>query len=236
MEGRRRGLGEVLKALAAWTCDAFFPERCVGCGAEGRGCCAACLAAIAPRPERRTLPDGTPVAAPYAYGDPRIRRLIAAYKFDGRTRLAGTFSALLARAATAAPTLFPDRPVSLVPVPLAPRRHRERGFNQAEGIAGLLLPHLPAGSAVRPLLERTRATAQQASLAKDARRGNVAGAFVAHGETDACGTVLLVDDVVTSGETLRAAAAALRSAGCRDIAAFAFAHAPPEDATGRRDD
>jgi ComF family protein len=158
------------------------------------------------------------------YADPRVRSLIGAYKFHSRTQLAAALGEVLARAASASPTLLPDSAVLLVPIPLQRRRERERGFNQAEEIARLLQPRLPAGSEIVSPLVRARKTAQQASLAKADRRANVAGAFRAIGACDEGKTYLLVDDVMTSGETLVAAAQALRSAGARTIRAITLAY------------
>ncbi|MGH7627821.1 MAG: ComF family protein [Gemmatimonadales bacterium] len=112
--------------------------------------------------------------------------------------------------------------VSLVPVPLAPGRARARGYNQAERLAVALGRR--AGLPVRPrLLARTRETPTQTALPPDARRANVAGAFVAEGARGA--RAVLVDDVFTTGATLLAAAEALAAGGAVSVDAVTFARA-----------
>lgn len=112
----------------------------------------------------------------------------------------------------------------LVPVPLSARRFLARGYNQAVILAEPLA--VAAGVPLRcGLLHRVRHTLPQASLVDAAaRQRNVRGAFVASGRLD--GQVVgLVDDVVTTGATLAAAATALRRAGAREVLGIALASA-----------
>jgi ComF family protein len=106
-----------------------------------------------------------------------------------------------------------------VPVPLHPSRRRERGFNQAADLArGLGVP-------VRHALRRCRATITQTGLPAARRHRNVRGAFVlaaAGGQLEAT-TVVLVDDVSTTGATLDACARVLKNAGVREVRALTAA-------------
>jgi ComF family protein len=115
-----------------------------------------------------------------------------------------------------------------VPVPLHPSRRRQRGFNQAED----LTRHL--GIPVRHLLVRTRATCPQTGLPAAQRHRNVRGAFalarrplLRHQESTLRGsTVVLVDDVTTTGATLEACARVLKEgAGIREVRALTAARA-----------
>jgi predicted amidophosphoribosyltransferase len=114
--------------------------------------------------------------------------------------------------------------VSLIPVPLGPRRLRSRGYNQSERIAAAI----GAGTALpvrADLLRRRRDTRTQTALTPEGRQANVAGAFEAGGVHGlAC---VLVDDVFTTGATLAEAGAALRRAGAARIEAVTFARAEP---------
>jgi ComF family protein len=117
---------------------------------------------------------------------------------------------------------------ALVPVPLSPGRRRERGFNQTESIAESLAPmwKIPVWNDV---LVRTSSFRSQTRLTPGERLGNVAGAFTvpAFARESIGGThLILIDDVVTTGATLRAAAASLFAAGVRTISYMTFGRAP----------
>ncbi len=122
---------------------------------------------------------------------------------------------------------------AVVPVPLGPMRRRERGYNQAALLAfplalGLGVPY--RGGA----LARTRETASQVGLGAAARRRNVAGAFAVVQPQAVEGKILLlVDDVMTTGATLDAAASALKNAGARRVFAVTVARAVLRRAPGR---
>lgn len=116
---------------------------------------------------------------------------------------------------------------ALVPVPLAPARRRERGFNQSEILARELARHWEIPS--RPeLLARTRRTATQTRLTPEERHRNVSGAFRATAERSVLRGLhlVLVDDVVTTGATLNACAAALHDGGARILSFVTFGRAP----------
>lgn len=108
----------------------------------------------------------------------------------------------------------------LVPVPLHPRRERERGYNQA----GLLAREAARpGATLLSSLVRIRPTATQVGLRAAERRRNVSGAFALVGSPPP--TALLVDDVMTTGATLLECARTLRRAGTASVRAVVVAHA-----------
>jgi predicted amidophosphoribosyltransferase len=122
-----------------------------------------------------------------------------------------------------APGRAPDAPV-LVPVPLHPARLRKRGFNQAERLAAALATR--AGLAVRNCLERSGAQGTQVGRGRVERLTGIAGSVRVRDGSVAPARVLLIDDVVTTGATLAACAAALRVAGTAAITAVAYARTP----------
>jgi ComF family protein len=108
----------------------------------------------------------------------------------------------------------------IVPVPLSARRLAERGFNQAGLIAVAMVRHLkgrPDAPVLQPsFLARHRDTAEQSRLGGEARRANLDHGFVA-GERVHGLRVAVLDDVMTTGATLQAAALALKSAGAAEV-------------------
>jgi ComF family protein len=123
----------------------------------------------------------------------------------------------------------------LVPVPLHPARKRERGFNQAEllvvGLTDQLarIGQVPAPQLARGCLRRVRPTLPQAALSIASRRENVRGVFaVVRPEVVRERTIILVDDVMTTGVTLSACSAALKKAGAARVLALTLARATPQ--------
>ncbi len=109
----------------------------------------------------------------------------------------------------------------VVPVPLHRSRFRKRGFNQAELMAQSLSRDI--GVPVRDALEVLRKTRDQVELSGAGRRENVAGAFGARAPV--AGKVLLIDDVLTTGATMSACAAALARAGAAEVHALSLCRA-----------
>jgi len=114
----------------------------------------------------------------------------------------------------------------LVPIPLGRQRQRERGHNQAEVLARAIAQR--SGLRVADLLGRTRETRSQTALDPRERRENVAGAFEVSGVGGRVSgeRLVLIDDVLTTGATLVAAAEALATSGAVEVGAVTFARAP----------
>ncbi len=128
-------------------------------------------------------------------------------KFHGDLASARLLAALMARSLAGA-----ERPQALVPVPLHGSRLRVRGYDQALELARplALALRLPLRD---DLLLRRRATAAQSTLDVESRRRNMRNAFAAHADAVLPAHVAVIDDVMTTGATARAAASALRRAG-----------------------
>jgi ComF family protein len=145
--------------------------------------------------------------AAFAYRGPAkaaVRRL----KFSGWRGVGEALGAALA-------ALGPPPADAVTWVPLAPRRRAERGFDQARVLARALARELelPAAAFVR----RTKATAPQARLTREERTRAMAEAFGCMSHRPPPARLLLVDDVLTTGATASACAAALRQGGAREI-------------------
>ncbi len=116
---------------------------------------------------------------------------------------------------------------ALIPVPLAPTRLRERGYNQSAKIAESLALHweIPVWDNV---VQRTRSTLSQTELTPDARKRNVAGAFSISPESRQQihgAHLVIIDDVMTTAATLNACAGVLYEAGARTISYVTFGRA-----------
>ena len=167
--------------------------------------------------------------SPFLFVPPAVR-LVHGLKYAGWTSLAPRMGALMGPVARR----IRSEPTVLVPVPLTAARRRERGYNQARLIAEGLGEAL--GWPVQPLLRRASADRRQARSGRRDRARNVAGAYSATAPRDSpeiaagpgSGVVtLLVDDVITTGATIAACAAALACAGVPCAGAVSFARTPP---------
>jgi ComF family protein len=213
------------RLLAA--CGSFLaPPRCVLCEEPGLpgpiDLCAACLAEL-PRTDPGDEFQSRAfelVCCPWRFEFP-IDALVRALKFHGERAYARLLGTLLARERAQCAALLPDL---IVPVPLHATRLRERGYNQAAELARFAAREL-ALPLDRGLLLRPRSTRGQTGLGARARTLNVAGAFATTRALPGAPRLALVDDVVTTGSTVLAAAAALRAAGAGPVELWVVARA-----------
>jgi len=154
----------------------------------------------------------------------QLRQAVNRFKFAGRIRLARPLASLLAGLLSSEPPgglIDPAELEAIIPVPLHPLRRRQRGYDQAE-LLGVALGELTGMPVRRGWLRRVRNTPPQAlpdrPRTRQEREANVRGAFAAREPWPAPGVhVLLVDDVCTTGATLRECARVLRRAGAGPV-------------------
>ncbi|HET9661776.1 MAG TPA: ComF family protein [Thermomicrobiales bacterium] len=185
----------------------FADPRCPACSLPLIGAACDC----------RELPDRIDrlwVAAPY---DGWVRTAIHSYKFSGETARAPHFASLLASAC-----LSIDPGAALAPVPLHPRRRRQRGYDQTAMLASEVSKR--TGQPVFTGLRKGRDTLQQVGLSRAERSLNLLDAFELANGVSSPDTVILIDDVATTGATLSECAIALRSGGTTRVAAVVIAH------------
>ncbi len=157
--------------------------------------------------------------SPFSYSD-RISHGIRKLKFHNRKEI-GVFYGNLLGTIMKADKVNCD---AIIPIPLAEERFRERGYNQAQIIAenAALILDVPVLDGV---LVRTRYTKRQTELKNNGERfGNVVGAFKINGDWDVSGlSVILLDDIATTGSTLHEAADVLFRAGVKSVLCACFA-------------
>ncbi|HEX7804230.1 MAG TPA: ComF family protein [Pseudoxanthomonas sp.] len=219
---------------------AVFSPRCLLCresGVDGRDLCrdctatlpwndSACLRCALPLPAPGTCgaclqrpPPLTETHAAFVYGFP-LDRLVPRFKFHDDLAAGRLMSELMAEGLSELP-----KPAALIPVPLHDSRLRQRGYDQALELAKplertLQIPLLPQA------LIRTRATAPQSELDAGARQRNLRRAFEVRADMALPDHVVLIDDVMTTGATLQAAAKSLRRAGVARVDAWVCARVP----------
>lgn len=149
-----------------------------------------------------------------------VEQAIKLLKFHGRMCLAGNLGALLVDLVRE--EVSPEVYDYLVPVPLHKVRERSRGFNQARLLAQAVVPEFPRAR-LDESLRRIRPTRIQSLLTGAERQANVRGAFAVVGDIYAEKSILLIDDVVTTGGTVTECAHALRKAGAAQVDVLAVA-------------
>lgn len=237
-------MASFLEPLWNWTLDALFPPRCCACARFERSTfcarhapsavpilapfCRVCQTPFDPLAFHDEFcadcrdDNALEVArAAWAYaGAPRAA--IHRFKYEGKAALAPRLANAMLAAWQEDATLGALHFDGLCCVPLHPRRQRKRGFNQSLLLARALSRQTQVPT--RDLLQRVRATTPQVELSAKERSQNVRGAFALRRGAQVKGqTILLVDDVFTTGSTLRECAHVLRRAGAHSVAALTLA-------------
>jgi ComF family protein len=151
------------------------------------------------------------------------RALLVELKYCGGRHVLEDMEEIFRRSA---PVLEHVRGDVLVPVPLHPRKQRERGFNQSALLAGALARAAGGGTTAAPLLVRRADTRTQTAFDRRTRMNNLKNAFALapRARLDAGRRYVLIDDVFTTGSTLNGCARLLRRQGCVNLDVVVFAH------------
>jgi ComF family protein len=246
MRGVQMRLGSTISFIGREALRIVLPSFCVVCRRDlpwrdrSMSCCGACWRSLPridgakcrtcalPLPaagEDTRAPciscstDEQPLTWCDSWGEYRdgLERVLHAFKFERHDFLATPLAHLMRD------TLRERDFDAVVPVPMHPKKRRKRGYNQAELLAVALAESI-AKRADASLLTKTVERETQSTLARAERASNVRNTFAAAGRVEGR-SILLVDDVCTTGETLRACARALLDAGASRVSAITVAKA-----------
>lgn len=220
--------------------DFLFPKRCVGCGNFGSFLCLVCQAKmrlvegkICPMCERASFDGKTHPGCKTRYS---LDGLVSFFRYDGPVKAAIKrlkYKPYLSGLAGLLVRQFFDNNLAMqqfsnnfvvIPVPLYSSRERSRGFNQA-GLIGKAIADRLGLIFIDGVLKRTKNTKPQVELKGDERRKNIISAFAVTNnyEPQTMNSILLVDDVWTTGSTLRACGNVLKRAGAKKVWAMTLA-------------
>ena len=211
--------------------DIVFPVKCILCDKAGADLCLKCLK-DAPMAERESAKWIFPL---YDYRHPAIKKSLWLLKYKGKKRLANVFAEIIyekiLEELSELSVLENFTEPILIPIPLSPKRYRERGFNQTELICRELIKINDIRQGINIKLEnnillKPKDTEHQARI-KDRRERlkNIAGSFSVKNSDKIKGrNIILIDDILTTGATLSEAKKVLKQAGARKVIAFTVAH------------
>lgn len=234
-------VGDMLENLGSFFKNLLFPVSCVSCGDEGLWCCGSCLALLPIRFHQQCplcqKPTSNGEACPDCLPSSHLDGVTALYDYRENSPVAKLIKTCKYRFSDDISTVLPDlvRKVGVevwahllrqkgvlncVPVPLHPRRERERGFNQAALISQAVAAvwsslGLVVDARHEHLLARVRYTTPQAELGAVERRTNLKGAFSCNSLEAVPEQVVLIDDVFTTGSTMQECAHMLKQHGVK---------------------
>ena len=206
---------------ARWLLDFVFPPCCGHCGKVDQRFCGACLHELSRVPLQVAQKTNEHLDDLCATGPHEgvLQNALQAFKYEGATLLSEPLASRLTEALRGRAWVI-DR---IVPVPLHPERLWERGYNQSQLLSQQVARDLRL-TCVADCLWRARHTQQQTRLSEEERRRNVRDAFEASEDVRGL-SILLVDDVLTTGSTLGECAAALKAKGADAVYGIAVSHA-----------
>ena len=221
----------------------IFPAKCILCGKNGADLCLICLSNSGV-----AEPENTNWIFPlYDYHHPIIKKSLWLLKYKGKRRLAKIFAEVIydkiLEELSELSVMENFTNAILIPIPLSPKRYRERGYNQAELICEEIIKldrvaHLRHGVNVpqdsnrlnleKNILIKPKETEHQARI-KDRRTRlkNIIGSFIIKDSEKnkiKNRNIILIDDIITTGATLTEAKKVLKKSGARKVIAFTVAH------------
>lgn len=210
---------QFISALGTFVLDALFPLSCASCSRIGSALCSSCSTELLHDPW--PINDVPQVYSCFAYAHPAVRKLLTRYKYAGEDAAGEALIRLLEERLVSARFYLELQVVEgVVAIPLARRKFLERGFNQADAIAdaiaqAICVPRYHSLYRVHDLGQQAGRTAQERKKSMEQ------SPFSASGEWPK--SILLVDDVYTTGATVVAAIQALQAAGVTRVIVLTYA-------------
>ncbi len=221
--------------------DYVFPKQCFGCGAEGEYLCKDCFTRIEylrpdqcyfcekPGFEKGICPACAEqtnvklIVPACAYTDTAVGQLVESFKYNFMESASMILNKVLATQIENLRLKNHIYGIPVVPIPLHKKRYLERGFNQSEKLCDFLTKRYDS-RLKSELLQRQKYTAQQAKLKRKERLANLKDCFAVNLTEKIPESVIIVDDVLTTGVTMREASQALKKAGVKNIICLAVCH------------
>jgi ComF family protein len=214
--------------------DLFFPKFCFGCKKEGTFLCQDCQAIldISNSHQEFQTENLSDLYYPLEYKNPLIKNLIKHFKYEPFVKeLAKDLASLIIthfQLIDPSPN-FEGEDYVLLPVPLEKRKLKWRGFNQSEEIGKELSKFLNI-EILNNVLIKIKETPPQVELSEKEREENIKGVFIIRNREKILGKkILLVDDVYTTGSTMKECAQVLKKAGTKEVIGIVIARAKPEE-------
>ena len=216
----RKGLNQILEIL--------FPTQCVGCNKKGDILCIKCADSLK-FTERQTENN---IFALYDYRDPIIKKAIWKLKYHHSPYLGKKFGKLLYESfleeIDSIKIFSKGSPLYVIPIPISKNKYQKRGYNQSEIIARGFC-NIKSGNTFKlttNILYKKVNTVPQARLNnRNKRLKNIMGAFSVRNEEQIKGkTIIVIDDVTTTGGTMLEAIKVLKNSGAKKVIGFAVAH------------
>ncbi len=222
-----------IKKMADFIHACLFPVHCVKCGAEGQIFCDLCVSELqgselqtaALQSAAKTVPPTSACLSPAmpaqvlsAYQYPAIAKLVRAFKYDQISEAGKICAKLLVDFAGRQQINFQTYAITFVP--MHSRKQNIRGFNQAQILAQAIATAF--GAPCKTLLTKNANTKPQADLNKEQRALNLAGSFACRA-AEAPEKIILIDDVFTTGSTLKECCAQLYTNGAKEIICLTLA-------------
>lgn len=203
----------------------IFPENCIVCFRSGGYICDTCIENIEYLQEQPY--QNLHIYALYSFKNASVQELLKIFKYKRATSIAAPLAHKLAPFITQIAPLSKNTQYGLIPIPTTKKSIKQRGFNQAHLLAQELAKTYPKQFILCPILVKKPRSKQQTSLSsREERIKNSEDMFIINGELPNNVTPIIIDDVTTTGATMRAAQSALQKITTQKICGVAVAYQP----------